>query len=346
MIDREYTYLKTRSWNANQYRSRGRPDESQAPYRKFANLCVVVNIDLEHFGFLRTYTKRGGAMRWEGRRRSTNVEDQRGGGMPRGMKVGGIGGVIVVIIALFLGGDPSKLLQMVGDENGPPAAGRSEQEFSPEEQKLAEFVSIVLKDTEDIWHTIFRNMKREYVEPKLVLFTDAVQSACGNAESSMGPFYCPGDQKVYIDLAFYRDLKRDLNSPGEFAQAYVIAHEIGHHVQNLLGISDKVHEMRSRVSEGEYNRLSVRLELQADFLAGVWAHHEQKLADILDPGDIEAALNAASNIGDDRLQQRARGYVVPESFTHGSSEQRVRWFKRGFESGDIREGDTFAASRL
>jgi uncharacterized protein len=287
-------------------------------------------------------------MRWEDGRRSENVEDRRGGMIPRGAKIGGIGGILVVLIALLLGGDPEQLLQMAGGENPAIApAARSGQAQSPEEAKLADFVSVVLGDTEDVWHRLFREqLGREYREPTLVLFSDAVESACGNAESSMGPFYCPGDAKVYIDLAFYRDLKRDLNSPGDFAQAYVIAHEVGHHVQNLLGISDKMHRMRGQVSEREYNAMSVRLELQADFLAGVWAHHAQKNRNILEPGDIEEALNAASNIGDDRLQQRAQGYVVPESFTHGSSQQRVRWFRRGFETGDVAQGDTFSEKRL
>lgn len=285
-------------------------------------------------------------MRWQSGRRSTNVEDQRGPGLSRGVKIGGIGGIIVVIIGLLLGGDPSQLLQdMQGGDSAQPQM-QVEEPRSAEEQQLADFVSVVLGDTEDTWRQLFRKMGRQYQEPKLVLFSGAVASACGNAEAAMGPFYCPGDQKVYIDLVFYQDLKNQLNSPGDFAQAYVIAHEVGHHVQNLLGISERMNEMRGRVSEQEYNELSVRLELQADFLAGVWAHHAQKTRSILEPGDIEEALNTASNIGDDRLQKRSQGYIVPESFTHGTSEQRSRWFRRGFETGEIEQGDTFAATRL
>jgi len=217
---------------------------------------------------------------------------------------------------------------------------------SPEEDELAEFVSVVLADTEDVWNKLFSEEGQSYREPKLVLFTGQVQSACGFASAAVGPFYCPGDETVYIDLQFYDELRRKFGAPGDFAQAYVIAHEIGHHVQKQLGITSKVDAMRGRVSQEEFNQLSVRLELQADFFAGVWAHHAQRMQQILEPGDINEALQAAGAIGDDRLQKQAQGYVVPESFTHGTSEQRERWFRRGFESGDMAQGDTFNAANL
>lgn len=278
-------------------------------------------------------------MRIEGQERSTNVEDRRG--MRPGMMVGGGAvSIIVVIIALFLGADPQKLLQQM------PQQGQSQQsgpvQSSPEEDQMVNFVAVVLKDTEDVWTKVFAQGGRPYQKPTLVLFRDQVQSACGNAGASVGPFYCPGDQKLYIDLAFYEQLRKQLNSPGDFAQAYVIAHEVGHHVQNLLGLTRKVDQARGRVSETEYNELSVRLELQADFLAGVWAHHTQKNRNAIEPGDIEEAMNAAKNIGDDALQKKAQGYAVPDSFTHGTSAQRMRWFMKGFQTGDINQGDTFA----
>jgi hypothetical protein len=217
---------------------------------------------------------------------------------------------------------------------------------SPTENRLAEFVSVVLADTEDTWHELFRRANKTYREPTLVLFTGAVESACGFAQSATGPFYCPADEKVYIDLSFYQELKQRFHAPGDFAQAYVIAHEIGHHVQNLLGIAKKVNQLRSRVSEAESNQLSVMMELQADCLAGVWAYHADRSRRILEEGDIEEGLNAASAIGDDRLQRKSRGYVTPDSFTHGSSAQRVRWFQKGIASGDINQCNTFSADRL
>jgi predicted metalloprotease len=225
-------------------------------------------------------------------------------------------------------------------------SGGSAPPISAEQEELADFVSVVLADTEDTWHALFQKMGGTYKEPNLVLFSDAVQSACGRAGASTGPFYCPADSKVYIDLSFYRDLRERHSAPGDFAQAYVIAHEIGHHVQNLLGTSRKVQSMRGRISQEEYNALSVRLELQADFYAGLWAHHANRSRHILEAGDVEEALGAASAIGDDRLQREARGYITPESFTHGTSEQRVRWFRRGLESGDFKQGDTFAEKQL
>lgn len=282
-------------------------------------------------------------MRWKGREESGNVEDRRG--MPAGKLVagGGIGTLIIAVVVMLMGGDPSALL---GSQTGPPTGGAGQQEFSAEEKERAEFVGVVLKDTEDVWNEQFKRMGKQYQEPNLVLFTGQVDSACGFASAAMGPFYCPEDSKVYIDLGFFDELSKRFGAPGEFAQAYVIAHEVGHHVQHLMGITNKVHSQRSRVSEKEYNQLSVRLELQADFLAGLWAHHAQKTKNILDMRDLEDALRAAQAIGDDTIQRGAQGHVVPESFTHGSAEQRMRWFKKGFDSGDIRQGDTFSTNRL
>lgn len=284
-------------------------------------------------------------MRWENGRRSDNVEDRRGMRVSRGKMGGGIGTLILVLVALYFGVDPSVILEQTPTNVGTTVETRSGAR-SPEEDRLAEFVSVVLADTEDTWSALFQRSGQTYIEPRLVLFTGAVNSACGFAEAAMGPFYCPADQKVYIDLSFYRDLKNRLGAPGDFAQAYVIAHEVGHHVQNLLGISDKVHAARQRISEADGNRLSVKLELQADCLSGVWAYHADRARQILEDGDIEEALNAASAIGDDRLQQRTRGRVVPDSFTHGTSAQRVRWFRRGLDSGDINQCNTFRADRL
>ena len=284
-------------------------------------------------------------MRWKSGRRSRNVEDRRGRRAPAKAAFGGIGAIVIALVAMYFGVDPRKFLggAGLGGGGGGDAPARAP---SPEEDALAEFVKVVLADTEDTWNVLFRQMGKTYREPKLVLFSDGVDSACGFAKSAIGPFYCPGDHQVYIDLGFYRVLKERLRAPGDFAQAYVIAHEVGHHIQNLLGTSDKVHAMRDRVSEEEYNQLSVRLELQADFYAGVWAHHAQRTRQILEEGDIEEALNAASAIGDDTLQREAQGRVRPESFTHGTSAQRVRWFRRGFQTGDVSQGDTFSAREL
>lgn len=280
-------------------------------------------------------------MRWQSGRRSDNVEDQRGRSLGRGAKGGGIGVILLALVAMYFGIDPSLILQS-GLVNG-PSTGVEQAARAPSaaEDKLADFVSVVLADTEDTWEKIFRDMGRSYPKPSLVLFSDAVQSACGNAGSATGPFYCPADRKVYIDLSFYQDLKDDLNAPGDFAQAYVIAHEIGHHVQNLLGITDQVHRLRGRVAEAEYNQASVKLELQADCFAGLWANHANRVRNILEPGDVEEALNAASMIGDDRLQQKSRGYVTPDSFTHGSSRQRVQWFNQGLRIGRMNSCNTF-----
>jgi uncharacterized protein len=282
-------------------------------------------------------------MLWQGRRESENVEDVRGSGGRRLAVGGGIGGVILVVIYLLLGGDPMALLdsQQQAQLSQP---GQIDNQAPRDE--ASKFVAVVLADTEDAWHELFRQMGRQYEEPKLVLFTDLTQSGCGFASGASGPFYCPEDRRVYIDLGFYRLLQQRLGAGGDFAQAYVIAHEVGHHVQNLLGISDRVQAMRGRVSESEYNQLSVRLELQADFLAGVWARYADRIKRVVEAGDVEEAMRAASAVGDDRLQHSARGYVVPDSFTHGSSEQRVHWFRRGYETGDLRQGDTFNAPDL
>jgi predicted metalloprotease len=285
-------------------------------------------------------------MKWEFGRRSDNVEDQRRSGVPGRVVTGGIGTIILALIAMFLGVDPSIVLNNSTSVNNAPYQTSQPRQISPQEEKLGDFVSVVLADTEDTWSKIFRENGLVYQEPKLVLFTGTVQSACGYAQAAMGPFYCPADQKVYIDLSFYQDLKTRHNSPGDFAQAYVVAHEIGHHVQNLLGISRKVQSLQRQVSEVESNQLSVRLELQADCLAGVWANRANQERQIIETGDVEEALTAASNIGDDRLQKQARGYVVPDSFTHGSSAQRVRWFKQGLTTGDINQCNTFNSANL
>jgi len=280
-------------------------------------------------------------------RRSTNVEDRRGvrlGG--RGAAGGGLGLIVIIIIAVLLGADPIKLLSDISSTGVDQSSYYEQQPISGEDQELADFVSVVLADTEDTWTEIFAQYNGSYREPTLVLFSGAVESACGYAQSAVGPFYCPGDQKVYIDLSFYRDLKNRYNAPGDFAQAYVIAHEVGHHVQNLLGISEQVYKAQQRSSQTEANRLSVMQELQADCFAGVWAHNAHESRQILEEGDIEEGLNAASSIGDDRLQRQAQGHVTPDSFTHGSSAQRVRWFKKGLDSGDIEACNTFEAKSL
>ncbi len=283
-------------------------------------------------------------MRWQGRRQSSNVEDRRSS---TGRKVavgGGLGTVILVVLSLLFGGNPLDVINQIDVGSGPQQETTAPADTQKDE--LADFVSVVLGDTEQVWGNLFEEMGRTYQEPTLVLFRNSVESGCGFASAATGPFYCPADQKIYIDLSFYQDLKDRFQAPGDFAMAYVIAHEVGHHVQNLLGISDQVHQSRSQVSQKEYNQLSVRLELQADFLAGVWAKHDQQLNNILEEGDIEEALGAANAIGDDRLQRQSQGYVVPDAFTHGTSEQRMRWFRRGFETGDINQGDTFSTPNL
>lgn len=284
-------------------------------------------------------------MRWRGRRQSGNVEDRRGAGVPGGgMVLGGGGAILLLILALLFGADPRQLLEQLpqGGMADVPASGGM---APPADDEASQFIAVVLAETEDVWNAQFRAMGEQYVEPRLVLFTGRVQSACGMATAAVGPFYCPGDSQVYIDLSFYDELQRRFGAPGDFAQAYVIAHEVGHHVQNLLGIADEVTRAQRGVSEAEANELSVRLELQADFFAGIWAHYAER-AQLLEPGDLEEALRAATAIGDDALQRQAQGYVVPDSFTHGTSEQRARWFRRGYETGDLAQGDTFGSPTL
>jgi predicted metalloprotease len=287
-------------------------------------------------------------MRWQGGRRSTNVEDQRGSGGGK-LAIGGIVGLLVVLgIALLSGADPAGMIDIIAGSGGSfsvdGTTGKVTQ--SAEEAELADFVSVVLADTEDTWTAIFAESAMSYERPKLVLFSGGVDSACGYAQTASGPFYCPSDQKVYIDLAFYQELKNSLGAPGDFAQAYVISHEVGHHVQNLAGTLDEVHQLQARSDEATSNRYSVMVELQADCYAGVWANHADWARNIIEEGDVEEALNAASRIGDDALQQQSRGYVVPDSFTHGSSGQRTRWFRTGLESGDTGSCDTFHAATL
>lgn len=254
---------------------------------------------------------------------------------------GGLGTILILILALLFGADPRQLLEQL-PQNAPSAGGETARPVNPGEEELKRFVSVVLAETEDVWNEIFRQLGRQYREPTLVLFTDQVGSACGYAGAAVGPFYCPGDQKLYLDLSFFRDLETRFRAPGDFAEAYVVAHEVGHHVQNLIGTMDRVQSQQSQMGSEQANQLSVRLELQADFLAGVWAHHAQRKG-VLEQGDVEEALTAASAVGDDRIQRESQGYVVPDSFTHGSSEQRIRWFRRGLETGDIRQGNTFNA---
>ena len=287
-------------------------------------------------------------MRWQMGRRSDNIEDQRGMPVGRGAVVGGgIGTVVLVLLALYFGVDPSVILQGADPGDSRSVSSVQQQQRAPAgDEPLKDFVSVILADTEDTWGELFQRMGRQYQRPHLVLFSGAVQSACGFAEAAVGPFYCPGDRKLYIDLSFYRDLRDKLGPPGDFAQAYVIAHEVGHHVQNLLGIAERIQAAQGKRGRTEANALQVRMELQADCLAGVWANNAQRARNLLESGDIEEGLNAASAIGDDRLQRQAQGRVVPESFTHGSSAQRVRWFKRGIDGGDPGQCDTFAAAKL
>ena len=285
-------------------------------------------------------------MQWMGKRGSTNVDDRRGisgGGLATGC---GVIGIIIYLVYSFLSGgeiDPSQMPQMSPQTN---TASPLTPEEKKEDDSRAEFVKVVLAETEDVWNNLFAQNGQKYQEPTLVLFRDAVSSACGNASAASGPFYCPGDNQLYIDLSFYQDLQNKLNAPGDFAMAYVVAHEVGHHIQNINGTAAKMQRLRQTASETEVNRYSVMMELQADFLAGVWAHHTQRTKNNLDAGDIDEALNAANAIGDDRLQKQSTGVVVPDAFTHGTSAQRVYWFKKGYETGDMKQGDTFNAPDL
>jgi uncharacterized protein len=283
-------------------------------------------------------------MRWKTGRRSSNIEDRRGRRAGPVAFKGGIGTIVLVLAAsYFLGINPLDILMMQTGTGTGTDVSQSDWQPTPEEQQMADFVSVVLADTEDTWTDIFRQSGKTYQEPNLVLYSGSVQSACGMGSAAMGPFYCPGDRKVYIDLAFFDELRRRHGAPGDFAQAYVIAHEVGHHVQNLLGISERVRSAQRGLGKAEANALSVKLELQADCFAGLWGNHADRSRQVLEEGDIEEALNAASAIGDDRLQKEGRGYVVPENFTHGTSRQRVEWFKRGIEYGDIGSCNTFAS---
>jgi hypothetical protein len=296
-------------------------------------------------------------MKWEGNRQSENVEDRRGDGPAMGgggFRIGGgrgigVGTIVIALIAGWIFGiNPLTLLGVLSGEGMPEATvvQQGPAQRPPADDRMAAFVSTVLADTEDVWKALFAAQRATYQEPKLVLFRGATPTACGTGQSAMGPFYCPGDRKVYIDLQFYETMRTRLGAPGDFAQAYVIAHEVGHHVQNLMGIAEKVDAMRQRANPAQANALSVRMELQADCFAGVWAHHAQRTRQILEQGDVEEALNAAAQIGDDTLQRKSQGTVVPESFTHGTSAQRVSWFKRGMGSGSLRDCNTFDTGRV
>ncbi len=283
-------------------------------------------------------------MLWKDRRQSDNIDDRRGisgGGLAVG---GGLGSIIILVLALLLGADPRKLLEQLPQES-PGSRTQSSRPLNPQEEELKKFVAVVLAETEDVWTQVFRQNGKQYRKPTLVLYSGQVDSACGRASAAVGPFYCSGDEKLYIDLSFFTELKTKLGAPGDFAIAYVVAHEVGHHVQHLLGTTDRTSSAQRRMSEAQANQLSVRVELQADFMAGVWAHFAKDRG-IVEPGDVEEALGAASAVGDDRLQKQNQGYVVPDSFTHGTSAQRIGWFRKGLETGDIRQGDTFNAGSL
>jgi len=284
------------------------------------------------------------AMKWRGRAQSGNIEDRRGLGGRKMAAGGGVGILVVAAIVWLLGGNPKDIINSIDTTGGQYSSAPVDSAVIAAEAELAEFASVVLKDTEDIWHAIFSESGKTYREPTLVLFSGAAESACGYAASATGPFYCPGDEKVYIDLSFLQELQRRLGATGDFAMAYIIAHEVGHHVQKLLGISDQLQNLQGRVSESEYRAQLVRLELQADFLAGVWAHYAQATKNVLEEGDVEEAMNAATAVGDDRIQMESQGYVVPDSFTHGTSAQRKSWFLKGFRTGDLNQGDTFSSN--
>lgn len=281
--------------------------------------------------------KRGGNMRWKGLRQSSNVEDRRG--MSRGKIAvgGGLGTIVIVIIVWLLGGNPAEFLNLAGD----PSQTETTAQVNPAQDTLAQFVAVVLAETEDTWTKLFSGSKVEYRKPSLVLYNSQIRSACGFSSSATGPFYCPGDEKVYIDLSFFEELQTRFGAAGDFAMAYVVAHEVGHHVQKLLGKLQEINELRERVDETSFNHYQVRLELQADYYAGIWAYYADKWKNILEPGDIEEAMRAAGAVGDDRLQMKSQGYVVPDAFTHGTSEQRMRWFSKGYQTGDPTAADPF-----
>lgn len=283
-------------------------------------------------------------MLWKDRRQSDNYEDQRSSGGRR-VAIGGVGTIVIVLVVWFMGGNPMEVLQLL--QTGTTVEQKSgDVQKNPHEEELVQFSRVILADTEDVWNVLFKENNLTYRNPILVTFSNSVESACGLSSAATGPFYCPGDEKLYVDLMFFEDLQKQLNASGDFVFAYVIAHEVGHHVQKLLGTMYKYSNMRERVSAKEFNRHTVKLELQADFYAGVWAHHAQKMKNMMEQGDLEEAMNAASAIGDDRLQRQSQGRVVPDSFTHGTSKQRMHWFKLGYDSGDISLGDTFNASEL
>ncbi len=281
-------------------------------------------------------------MRWKGRRQSDNVEDLRGSKAKKAA-FGGIGVIIIAVIVMLLGGNPEDVVKVMQNTQTSAVTSEEPAVLTQEDRELGEFVSVVLADVEDVWTEIFTQNGMQYRKPRLVLYSDAVNSACGFAQAATGPFYCPGDEKVYIDLSFFKEMKDRLNAPGDFAMAYVIAHEVGHHVQTLLGTMNEVQGLRGRMDKVEYNKIMVCLELQADFYAGVFAHYADKMMNVLEEGDIEEAMNAASAVGDDRLQKMQTGRVVPDAFTHGTSRQRMEWFMKGYRTGDIQQGDTFAA---
>lgn len=280
-------------------------------------------------------------MRWKGREQSGNIEDRRGMSSGKMVAGGTFGTLAIVVIVWLLGGNPSELLNSLQSQGATSSVADSA--VIEREQELAEFASVVLKDTEDIWNQLFTQSGATYREPVLVLFSGSTESACGFSSAATGPFYCPGDEKVYIDLSFLAQLQEKLGATGDFAMAYIIAHEVGHHVQKQLGVTDKMNELRGRLSESEYNRYNVKLELQADFYAGVWAHYADKTKNVLEEGDLDEAMNAAQAVGDDRIQMQSQGYVVPDAFTHGTSEQRKTWFMKGYRTGDPAAGDTFSA---
>ena len=284
-------------------------------------------------------------MFWKDRRQSDNFEDRRSGTGRRIASIGGFGAIIIALIVWLMGGNPMEVLQVL--QSGTTTEQQStDVQKNPHEDELVQFSRVILADTEDVWNKLFQEKSQTYREPILVTFSNSVESACGLTSAATGPFYCPGDEKLYIDLVFFEELQQQLNASGDFVIAYVIAHEVGHHVQKLMGTMDKFNNMRDKLSKKEFNRLNVKLELQADFYAGVWAHHAQKMKNIMEQGDLEEAINAASAIGDDRLQKQSQGKVTPDSFTHGTSKQRMYWFKLGYDSGDVSKGDTFNAQEL